>query len=121
MLQLYHKGGGNSSGPVISEKYDEFVCLVLNKVFNSPSVPLLEALTAHSLDSLPRPKPSTRFSTLIIYLAPELEQEELRRIQTVHEKILAEYEIRKLELSRYEQELATLQEDVKILQMTHEK
>jgi YEATS domain-containing protein 4 len=55
MLQLYHKDGKNNKGPVISEKYDEFV-------FYSPGVDLRDALMSHPPDSVEKPKKHDTFS-----------------------------------------------------------
>ena len=84
MLQLYPTQNNKiiNGNQVLSEKYDEFV-------FSNdlPTVSEVELLSAENL---------------------EKEQRELDRIQECHEKVLAEYEIRKMEIARLEEELKIL-------------
>ena len=55
MLQLYHKDGMQSSKPVVSEHYDEFV-------FNNPGLDMTEVLSSNPLDKLAAPKPTRIYS-----------------------------------------------------------
>ena len=45
----------------------------------------------------------------------EFEQSQTKRLQDAHEKVLADYEIRKLDIARLEEELHLLQQEIREL------
>jgi hypothetical protein len=106
MLQLYHKDGSDSRKPVISEKYDEFL-------FHSPGIELQDALGTNPIEVQDQLNPNDAYSIFLLIVDAKFENEELKRYQEVHEKILADYEIRKLDVARLEEELHQLQQEIR--------
>ncbi|KAJ3255987.1 YEATS domain-containing protein 4 [Boothiomyces macroporosus] len=98
MLQLYHKDDNPLQKKyVVSEHFDELV-------FTSPNNDLYDALVSNPLDSLDRPHPSSTFTD-------ELEVEEIEQLTAINEKVLAEIEIKRVQLAQLEEELRIINEN----------
>ncbi|KAJ3348651.1 NuA4 histone H4 acetyltransferase complex and the SWR1 complex subunit [Entophlyctis luteolus] len=119
-LQLYPKdevlGGPDMDAPkqlVISEHYDELsdLCTVASKVINEPYEEFLEPLRRFRLQvhNMKNKTPPATFS-------PQVEANEIKKYNSINEKVVAEIERAKIRLAKVEAEKKKLEAEIRALE-----